>query len=289
VNNVRRASADPESVMHITPKNADWDWSGLLVKDLVAGQRISVDIPDSEFLVLPLWGSAKVRTASAAFELSGRNSVFAGPSDFVYVGLDDSAEVEALTDGRFAFPSSVAKNHLPSRYQSADKVSVEMRGAGNSSRQVNNFCTPGEFEADRLIACEVLTPAGNWSSFPPHKHDEEGPTESALEEIYYYEIADSPSGAPGRGFQRVYGTAERPIEVLAEVCSGDAVVIPHGWHGPSIAMPGYDMYYLNVMAGPGTERTWKICDDPAHAWIRQTWTTQVIDPRLPFGSDRPTQ
>jgi 5-deoxy-glucuronate isomerase len=131
---------------------------------------------------------------------------------------------------------------------------------------------PATFDADRLLACEVLTPGGNWSSYPPHKHDEAREGESVLEEIYYFEVAGG-----GMGYQRVYGTTE----VLAEVRTGDVVEIPHGWHGPSMAAPGYDLYYLNVMAGP--ERTWLISDDPAHAWVRDTWTSQDIDPRLPFG------
>ena len=122
----------------------------------------------------------------------------------------------------------------------------------------------------------MFTPAGNWSSFPPHKHDTERPGESVLEEIYYFEVADGPSG-PGLAYQRVYGTPERPADVLAEVRSGDVVIIPHGWHGPSMAVPGYDLYYLNVMAGPGL-RDWLICDDPAHSWVREQWEDQPVDP-----------
>jgi 5-deoxy-glucuronate isomerase len=151
-----------------------------------------------------------------------------------------------------------------------------------ASRQVRNFGTPGVLDADSIIACEVLTPAGNWSSYPPHKHDEHRPgKESVLEEIYYFEVAEGPGG-PGIGYQRVYGHDDREIEVLAEVRSGDVVLIPYGWHGPSMAVPGYDLYYLNVMAGPGEERAWRICDDPAHAWVRDTWADQDVDPRLPF-------
>lgn len=149
------------------------------------------------------------------------------------------------------------------------------------SRQVNNFCTPEAFETDKLIAVEVLTPAGNWSSYPPHKHDTEHQAESALEEIYYFEFADHPAG-PGLGYQRIYGTADRPIDLLVEVRSGDVVLVPHGWHGPSIAPPGHDMYYLNVMAGPAAERAWLISDDPAHAWIREAWKAQSLDQRLPL-------
>jgi 5-deoxy-glucuronate isomerase len=158
----------------------------------------------------------------------------------------------------------------------AGAVPVEMRGAGSCSRQVNNFGTPETLDADRIIACEVITPAGNWSSYPPHKHDEDRPgQESVLEEIYYFEVG----GVNGMAYQRVYGSTD----VLAEVRSGDVVLIPHGWHGPSMAVPGYDLYYLNVMAGPGAERAWLICDDPAHSWVRGTWAGQTVDPRLPMG------
>ena len=130
----------------------------------------------------------------------------------------------------------------------------------------------------------MLTPAGNWSSYPPHKHDEDRRTASrVLEEIYYFEVAE-----PRTASATSASTAppDRPIDVLAEVRSGDVVLIPHGWHGPSMAAPGYDLYYLNVMAGPGAERAWLICDDPAHAWVRDTWAGQAVDPRLPFGRDR---
>jgi 5-deoxy-glucuronate isomerase len=163
-------------------------------------------------------------------------------------------------------------------------VPVELRGAGQASRQVNNFCTPESFDADSLIACEVLTPGGNWSSYPPHKHDRSSATESELEEIYYFEVEDGPGG-PGLGYQRVYASPGHDIDVLTEVRTGDVVLIPHGWHGPTMAAPGYAVYFLNVMAGPGEERAWRICDDPAHAWVRDTWAAQEIDPRLPFGRE----
>jgi 5-deoxy-glucuronate isomerase len=190
--------------------------------------------------------------------------------------------VTSPAGGRFALPAARASQRLAARYGPASGVPVELRGAGGCSRRVDNFCMPGVFAADRLIACEVITPAGNWSSYPPHKHDEERPGESVLEEIYYFEIAAGPAG-PGVGFQRVYGTPDRPADLLAEVGTGDAVLIPHGWHGPSMAAPGYDMYYLNVMGGPGAERAWLACDDPAHTWVRDTWRELAADPRLTAG------
>ena len=115
-----------------------------------------------------------------------------------------------------------------------------------------------------------------------HKHDERSDTESELEEIYYFEVAPGPQGQPGTAFHRVYGTPERPIDVLAEVRDRDVVLVPHGWHGPCVAAPGHDLYYLNVMAGPGPERAWRISFDPGRAWIRDTWAAEDIDPRLPL-------
>ncbi|WP_169800344.1 5-deoxy-glucuronate isomerase, partial [Streptomyces torulosus] len=146
-------------------------------------------------------------------------------------------------------------------YGPAPEVPVEDRGSGNCARQVRNFASADAFECDKLITVEVITPGGNWSSYPPHKHDENRPgEETELEEIYYFEI-DGPNGF---GYQRVFPSREGGSEVLAEVRSGDAVLVPDGWHGPSIAQPGHSMYYLNVMAGPGTERQWRICFHPDH-------------------------
>jgi 5-deoxy-glucuronate isomerase len=260
----------------VDPDAAGWAYSGLRVLELAAGQSRSFDTGPDEMLLLPLSGSATVTCGSSAAALDGRASVRSGPTDFAYLPVGSPVTVSSVDGGRFALPAARASRRLDFRVQPAGKVPVELRGAGSCSRQVNNFCTPEAFEADKLIACEVLTPAGNWSSYPPHKHDEERPGESVLEEIYWFEVADG-----GMAYQQVYGSSA----VLAEVRTGDVVLIPDGWHGPSMAAPGYDLYYLNVMAGPATERAWLISDDPAHAWVRSTWAEQAIDPRLPFGRD----
>jgi 5-deoxy-glucuronate isomerase len=266
----------------IDPATAGWEHTSLRVADLDAGATLRFDTGEDETLVLPLSGACVVTCEGERFELAGRRDVFTQVSDFAYVPRDATVTVTSDGGGRFAFPAARARRRLSPRYGPAADVPVELRGAGQCSRQVTNFCTPEAFEADNLIACEVLTPAGNWSSYPPHKHDEDRPgRETVLEEIYYFVVADGPR-APGVAYQRVYGTAERPVDVLAEVRSGDVVLIPHGWHGPSMAVPGYDLYYLNVMAGPGAERAWRICDDPDHAWIRDTWVDQPVDPRLPM-------
>ncbi len=196
---------------------------------------------------------------------------------------DGHAVVTSEKGGRFALCSARARRRLPFRYGPAEDVPIELRGAGLASRQVNNFAAPQAFEADRIIAVEVLTPDGCWSSYPPHKHDvDDGEREIALEEIYYFEVQDGPDG-PGFGYQRVYGSGPgRQIDVLQEVRQGDTILVPHGYHGPSMAAPGYHLYYLNVMAGASEERAWRFTDDPAHAWIRATWESQEIDPRLPL-------
>ncbi|MDL9945027.1 5-deoxy-glucuronate isomerase [Gordonia sp. ABSL11-1] len=275
-------SAPAPLTVDVTPESAGWTESSLFVVELGAGESVTRHSGDDEIIVVPLSGSATVSSGGTSFDLAGRSSVFDGPSDFAYVGIDSEFSVTSTEGGRFALCGARARNRLPFRYVPAADVPVELRGAGNCSRQVHNFGTAGVFEADSIIACEVITPGGNWSSYPAHKHDENSENESQLEEIYYFEIADGPDGSPGFGYHRVYGTPERPIEVLEEVRSGDVVLVPHGYHGPSIAAPGYHMYYLNVMAGPGEERAWNICDDPAHTWLRGSWEHQDVDPRLPL-------
>jgi 5-deoxy-glucuronate isomerase len=254
--------------LEVTPERAGWGFSGLRVLELAAGGAHAFDTGEDELIVLPLEGGAEVTVEGQSFTIAGRESVFDGLTDFVYVPRE--ARVEIAGDGRVALPSARARNRLQPKY--VDHVEVELRGAGQMSRQVNNFAGPDTDFADRLIAVEVITPGGNWSSYPPHKHDEDIPgVETALEEIYYFEVAHG-----GFAYQRAYG---REIDICREVRSGDAVLLPSGYHGPSMAAPGYDLYYLNVMAGPG-ERAWRFTDDPDHAWIRDSWEGQEVDPRL---------
>jgi 5-deoxy-glucuronate isomerase len=285
------SGGDGDYALSITPERAGWAHSSLNVLELPAGGTHAFETGESEWVVLPLSGSCTVACDSAGtretFALAGRRGVFTRVTDFAYVPRDATATVTSEAGGRFALCGARANRRLTARYGPAEGVQVELRGAGQASRQVNNFCTPATFEADKMIAVEVITPGGNWSSFPPHKHDEAGPNESRLEEVYYFE-ADSgyAAGQAGAcGYQRVYGSGPgKEIDVCAEVRTGDAILIPYGWHGPAMAAPGYDLYYLNVMAGPDPERVWKICDDPAHAWVRTLWDGQEIDARLPLTS-----
>ncbi|TDD70683.1 5-deoxy-glucuronate isomerase [Jiangella aurantiaca] len=281
------AARGPYAV-ELTPATVEgWRWTSLRVLELGPGETHSFQSGAEELFVLPLSGGGTVVVDGERFELTGRPDVFSGPSDTVYAPRDASVTVTAAghdADGaRFALPAAPCTTRPVARYIPASDVAVEIRGAGNATRQVHNFGSADTFDADRLIAVEVITPAGNWSSYPPHKHDEDRPgVESELEEIYYFEVGAGPAG-PGFGYHRVYGTDDRPIDVLTEVRTGDVVLVPHGWHGPSVAAPGYHLYYLNVMAGPGTTREWLISDDPAHAWVRDEWAAQDADPRLPMG------
>ncbi len=279
-------AAAPPYELQITPASAGWTYSGLSVLRMTAGESVELDTACSEVLVLPLAGGCEVTSEDRTLSLQGRPGVFDAVTDFAYLPRDATATIFSAAGGRFALPSARCERRMPFRYGPAEAVPVELRGAGQASRQVNNFCTPDVFETDKLIACEVLTPSGNWSSYPPHKHDEAREGESELEEIYYFEVADGPAG-PGIAYQRVYGHDHAQIDVLAEVRSGDSVLIPHGWHGPSMAVPGYDLYYLNVMAGPGEERAWLICDDPQHRWVRESWVGMRVDSRLPLTSAQP--
>ena len=283
----------------VEPDASGWEHTGLLAGRLAAGESRGLETGDREFLVVPLTGSVAVASEDAAgvheAVLQGRDSVFAGATDVAYVPARSRLSVTARDGARVALAFAVTGKSTrtpPFRHVRTDEVPVELRGAGSASREVRNFGTPAVLDADSIIACEVVTPAGNWSSYPPHKHDEErAGVETQLEEIYYFEVGveagvAAPEDADPVGYQRVYGTRERPIDVMAEVRPGDVVLVPHGWHGPAMAAPGSDLYYLNVMAGPGEERAWLIRDDPAHGWVRDTWTDRPVDPRLPFGGAR---
>lgn len=270
--------------LYLTPESAGWRFSGLGIGDVAPGQPFPIQTGRDEVIILPLAGSFEVAIDSDQHPdpvpLAGRSSVWAGPTDFVFAPPDTGLTVRSARGGRFAMPFARAARAYPIRHVPASGVAVEIRGAGACTREVRNFAAADRFEADRLIAVEVLSPGGNWGSYPPHKHDQIRDGETELEEIYHYVVADGPGG-PGLAYQHIYGTQERPIDLLTTVRTGDTILVPHGWHGPAMAAPGYDLYYLNVMGGPG-ERAWRACDDPVHAWVRDTWGGQAPDPRLPF-------
>ncbi|QRV02223.1 5-deoxy-glucuronate isomerase [Arcanobacterium phocisimile] len=268
----------------ISAERAGWEFSSLRIARLADGETITINSENEELLILPLTGSGDVFVDGQTFHLDGRESVFTSLTDYMYIPRGTSCELTATRGGRFAFPGAKATRDLPVRYCPVSEVNSGIRGSGVCSRQVNNYALGNDVETSHLLVTEVLTPGGNWSSYPPHKHDEHNDQERVLEEIYYFEVR---KGGPERssegfGLQRVYSSPGKEIDVCTEVRSGDTVVVPFGYHGPSVAAPGHDMYYLNVMAGPAEDSVWMMTDDPVHTWQRQAWEDDDVDPRLPF-------
>ncbi len=270
-------AGDERHTLHVDPEHAGWTYSGLRVVELAPATPFDVVTGSDEMAVLPLSGGCTVEVDGKRFELAGRTGVFEGVTDFAYVPID--AEVRLVTDrpSQIALCTARATRRIDPYRVAAGDVGIEVRGGGFGTRQINNFLSADVHDADKLIAVEVLTPQGNWSSYPPHKHDEHSADEVVLEEIYYFRI-DGPSGV---GFFNLY-TGDGEIQLTEIVRDGDLVLVPRGYHGPAAAAPEHHMYYLNVMAGPEEERVWRFCDDPAHGWLRSRLEEYPADPRLPM-------
>jgi 5-deoxy-glucuronate isomerase len=274
-------AAPGADAVSITPESAGWAFAGLRVIRLAAGGSRLLETGPDEVVVLPLSGSCVVACEGERFALEGRSSVFDRVTDFAYLPASARAEIASDGGAEIALPAARARRRLRPAYGPAERVPVEIRGAGDATRQVTNFCSPDAFETDRLTAVEVLTPAGNWSSYPAHKHDTQGPGEAVLEEIYYFRIA----GPDGFGIHKTYA-ADGAFDYTVTVRDGDAFLIPSGYHGPCVATPNHDMYYLNVLAGPAPARSMTFCDDPRHHWVRGTWAGIAPDPRVPLTTAR---
>jgi 5-deoxy-glucuronate isomerase len=270
------AGKDGYSV-EIDPIMAGWAYCGLKVLQLPAGGNAEVATGSAEVAVLPLAGSCVVEVEGKRFDVDGRDSVFSGIAGFAYAPVDAELKITSATGGEFAICSAEATRRIDPYAVPARAVAVEVRGAGTASRQINNFLSANYWEADKLIAVEVLTPEGGWSSYPAHKHDEMSEDEVDLEEIYYFRIA----GDQGSGFFSCY-TMDGAINQTVTVHDGDTFLVPRGFHGPAAAFPGHHMYYLNVMAGPSPERVWRICNDPRHEPAMASLEALGPDPRLPL-------
>lgn len=289
--------ADGPDPVAFGPEEAGWSRCGLRVIAVEAGEARAVSSGDRELFVLPLSATDVTVTVSSAageetFRVDGRVSVFARVSDFVYVGRDSELTITSASGGEIALPSARCERALPPRYGPAEHVGVEVRGAGPATRQVTNFASPDAWDhAERLMCVELLTPDGNWSSYPPHKHDDSPECPVANEEVYYFRIGRAGTTGydpDGFGMHRTY-RGERPdlgpdsdFADDVAVGDGDLYLIARGYHGPCIAAPGYPMYYLNILAGSGGQRSMAFCDDPAHHWVRDTWADMDPDPRCPL-------
>lgn len=251
------------SIVHdVTEKNSPLKYVGYKVVDLAPGAKYSEELGNRECCIVALTGKITVTDYEQTFEHIGtRESVFEKkPTDSVYVSNGRSFEVEAATSARVALCYSPSEKQLPTKLIKASDNGIENRGILHNKRLVHNILPDSDPSANSLLVVEVFTESGNWSSYPPHKHDRDHlPEESFLEESYYHEM----NPRQGFVFQRVY-TDDRSLDETMAVENGDVVIVPAGYH-PVGVPDGYTSYYLNVMAGP--KRIWKFHNDPDHEWI----------------------
>jgi 5-deoxy-glucuronate isomerase len=233
---------------------------GFEVLRLETGRTLERDTGSEEVCLVILSGRCRISAGQDGWEDVGeRESPFDGPPYAVYLPPQTTYRVEATTELELAVTSAPAERGVEARLIRPEDVQVSTRGSGNAEREVRNIVMEGQ-PAESLLVVEVITPNGHWSSYPPHKHDKDDrPNETYLEETYYHRIR------PEQGFavQKVYDE-ERSLDETLTVRDGDTVLVPRGYHAVS-APPGYDLYYLNVMAGP--VREWKVKNDPDHEWL----------------------
>jgi 5-deoxy-glucuronate isomerase len=247
-------------VQKITPRSAGWTYVGFEARDLKKGARAALNCGAMEHCVVVLSGKARISTRDFdSGPIGERATVFEGLPWSVYLPAHSAYAIEAVTDCEVAICAAPGTDKLPPRVIAPKDVETLTRGKGSNVRHVRNVLSESA-SAESLLVVEVITPGGNWSSYPPHKHDRDDlPAESYLEETYYHRL----SPPQGFAFQRVY-TDDRSLDEAMAVGDRDVVLVPRGYH-PVAAPHGYDLYYLNVMAGP--KRTWRFHNDPAHEWM----------------------
>jgi 5-deoxy-glucuronate isomerase len=282
---VRPQAATGEYV-RVTPDTAGWELLNFAARRMRAGERWEVETDDSEIALVILGGTCSVRSNRGDWERIGqRRNVFSGMPFTLYLPRRTTFTLEAQTDDfDVACGWCATDQDHPPQLVRPEQVTVEVRGGGNATRQINGILNPG-FDCHRLVAVEVYTPSGNWSSYPPHKHDvhrvgqDDKLLEADLEEIYFYKIGRADQrDEPGAGYalQRVYTRDGRLNETLV-ARHDDVVLVPEGYH-PVAAACGYHVYYLNFLAG--SAQSLANSDDPEHAWIKQAWGAP--DPRVPL-------
>jgi 5-deoxy-glucuronate isomerase len=278
---LKKANPGASTYQYLTPESAGWDLLHCEGRRLIKGERFSIETAEHEYALVLFGGTCAVRYPGGSWDRVGRRpNVFAGMPYAMYFSRHTSFEILATSDLLdIGFARCPTDQDHPPRLVTPEQVSVEIRGAGNATRQINSLLPPG-FDCHRLVAVEVFTPAGNWSSYPPHKHDvhrtdSRGTVlEADLEEIYFYKI-DKPEGF---AVQRVY-TDDRRLDEVVVAHNDDIVLVPEGHH-PVAAAHGYNVYYLNFLAG--SAQSLASTDDPEHAWIKGTWKEK--DPRVPMVS-----
>jgi 5-deoxy-glucuronate isomerase len=249
----------------VTPESAGWQYLSFGVRS----GAFAAATGEVEIALVPLSGRCRVEAEGERWELGGRENVFAGMPWALYLPRDTTYSVEA--EGDVAICGARCEQRLEPVLVRPEDVEVEVRGAGNATRQINHILKP-EFPAQRLLVVEVFTPSGNWSSYPPHKHDEDNPPgEVVLEETYYFRTDSF-------AVQRLY-SPRHGLDVTETVRDGDLMLVPYGYH-TTAAAHGYDLYYLNALAGD--RRSMASADDPDLHWIRADWAGMEPDPRVPL-------
>jgi len=269
----RQLQGDQSGVLvDVTPRTAGWEFIRFTVRRLAAGETWRTRARGEECCVVLLRGSGEVAIDREAPRTFGpRADVFASYPHAVYLPHGHGAAFRASEVSEIAECRAPSEMPLEPKLVGPRDCGFEIRGGGNATRQIVDILPP-QFPAHRLMLCEVFTPSGNWSSYPPHKHDVDNPpVEVDLEEIYYYRMRDT----DGYGFQRLY-TADGARDATVKVVHGDVVLIRDGYH-PFVTAYGYDAYYLNVLAGE--RRSMAASDDPKYAALRAAWPPP--DPRVP--------
>lgn len=279
-------SSDPDVVVEVVPYRVGWDTINFQVRKLSAGAQWSFATDNQELALVALSGQFDVASNRGSWQnIGARENVFAGLPYALYLSCDTQFQVIAKTDCEFAVTWATTDAQNAPRLVTPQDVQVEIRGGDHATRQINKMLPPG-FPCARLVIVEVYTPGGNWSSYPPHKHDihktrpDGSILEADLDEVYFYKI-DRPEGY---ALQRVYTDAESPlhragfpIDAAVIAHNDDVVLIPEGYH-PVSSPVGYTTYYLNVLVG--SAQSLAATDDPQYAWVKETFKT--IDPRIPI-------
>ncbi|MCP4008842.1 MAG: 5-deoxy-glucuronate isomerase [Proteobacteria bacterium] len=260
----RKPAGSNGEVHNISPQGAGWTYVGFKLYHLDKGDSIKQLSDDREVILVLVEGKAEIAAGDSNFgELGDRMSVFERtPPHCVYVPNAVSWTVNPTTRCVLAVCSAPGKGNYPARIIGPTGIELEQRGKGANTRYIHNIAMENRDVADSLLVTEVFTPDGNWSSYPPHRHDEDNyPDITYLEETYYHRI----NPAQGYGIQRVF-TEDATLDETMAVSDGDVVLVPKGHH-PCCSPYGYEMYYLNVMAGP--LRKWRFQNHPDHDWIFQ--------------------
>jgi 5-deoxy-glucuronate isomerase len=260
-------------LLHFSRESVKWEWMSMSVRRLAPGETYSVKLEGEEAAFVLLGGKCIADWGAGPTKIGERKDVFSGFPYCVYLPSGHSVTFKAETVAEIAECRAPSTAKLQPKLITPRDIATSIRGGGNASRQIVDVIKP-DFPADKLVVFEVYTPAGNWSSFPPHKHDVHNPpAEVDLDEIYYYRIE-----RPKDGFalQRLYDF-DYAQDVTLRAMDGDVVLVRSGFH-PVVAGPGYNIYYLNFIAG--TSRQMQVTEDSRHVWLKETW--KETDPRLPL-------